>query len=266
MEIAGSPMEVDSLSFGERLNIVNTQVQIHQHGIIHNDIRLDNILICHHNNMDFKSALSTLGGQRGLAMSLNIRGDGQADKRPGVPCMGEVQQLTVAVIKCEFRSDTREDSAESVGPLGLERIHILEHQRVGLIQDLKHSFKLTRLQDIKLSDPPLQSKSLSTSLLDYRQYSVPSPCNRAPSRARPTGSCPPFSRPSRLWICLDGSLVETGNDGRSLGCVELEVFNIFRLGPAADTHVRALDQLFALTKLRRLLIGTLFVPSSMAQD
>ncbi|KAG0038649.1 hypothetical protein BGZ83_003028 [Gryganskiella cystojenkinii] len=45
MEIAGSPMEVDKLSYRERLKIVNGLLLIHQRGIVHNDIRLDNILV-----------------------------------------------------------------------------------------------------------------------------------------------------------------------------------------------------------------------------
>ncbi|KAG0039548.1 hypothetical protein BGZ83_002768 [Gryganskiella cystojenkinii] len=63
------------------------------------------------------------------------------------------------------------------------------------------------------------------------------------------------------------SLVRTENDGRNLSCVELDVFDIRNLtwvGQNANTHIRALDQLLALTSLRRLSVGT-FAPSSMAQ-
>ncbi|KAI9241659.1 MAG: hypothetical protein BYD32DRAFT_405221 [Podila humilis] len=50
MEIAGSPMEVDKLSYQERLKIVDSLSLIHQHGILHNDIRLYNVLVCRYNN------------------------------------------------------------------------------------------------------------------------------------------------------------------------------------------------------------------------
>ncbi|KAI8600148.1 kinase-like domain-containing protein [Dissophora ornata] len=46
MEIAGSPMEVDKLSSQERLKIADGLLLIHQHGIMHNDIRVYNILVC----------------------------------------------------------------------------------------------------------------------------------------------------------------------------------------------------------------------------
>ncbi|KAG0364204.1 hypothetical protein BGX24_004743, partial [Mortierella sp. AD032] len=45
MEIVGSPMEVDTLSHKERLKIVDHLSLIHQHGIVHNDIRPHNILV-----------------------------------------------------------------------------------------------------------------------------------------------------------------------------------------------------------------------------
>ncbi|KAF9536435.1 hypothetical protein EC957_010987 [Mortierella hygrophila] len=45
MEIVGSPMEVDTLSHEERLKIVDHLSLIHQHGIVHNDIRPHNILV-----------------------------------------------------------------------------------------------------------------------------------------------------------------------------------------------------------------------------
>ena len=47
MEVAGSPIVVDKLSYQERLKIANSLLLIHQHGIIHNDIRVDNILVCY---------------------------------------------------------------------------------------------------------------------------------------------------------------------------------------------------------------------------
>ncbi|KAG0345452.1 hypothetical protein BG004_003689 [Podila humilis] len=46
MENVGSPLEVDTLNHDERLKIVENLSQIHQLGIIHNDIRPQNILIC----------------------------------------------------------------------------------------------------------------------------------------------------------------------------------------------------------------------------
>ncbi|KAF8936442.1 hypothetical protein EDD21DRAFT_432245 [Dissophora ornata] len=45
MEIAGSLLEVDMLSYRERLEIVNRLSLIHKHGIIYNDIRLGNLLV-----------------------------------------------------------------------------------------------------------------------------------------------------------------------------------------------------------------------------
>ncbi|KAF9199712.1 hypothetical protein BGZ59_003739, partial [Podila verticillata] len=50
MEVAGSPMEVDKLSYRERLKIVDSLSLIHQHGILHNDIRLYNVLVRRYNN------------------------------------------------------------------------------------------------------------------------------------------------------------------------------------------------------------------------
>ncbi|KAI9241658.1 MAG: kinase-like domain-containing protein [Podila humilis] len=50
MEVAGSPMEVDKLSYRERLKIVDSLSLIHQHGILHNDIRLYNVLVCRCDN------------------------------------------------------------------------------------------------------------------------------------------------------------------------------------------------------------------------
>ncbi|KAG0031694.1 hypothetical protein BGZ83_004527, partial [Gryganskiella cystojenkinii] len=78
-----------------------------------------------------------------------------------VDCLRGLSSLrTLIVIECEFGPDTRAVAAESVVPLGLERPHILEHRGVGLVQDLKHSFKLARLHDMKLSGPPLQEQEL----------------------------------------------------------------------------------------------------------
>ncbi|KAI9241668.1 MAG: hypothetical protein BYD32DRAFT_405255 [Podila humilis] len=50
MEVAGSPMEVDKLSYQERSKIVDSLSLIHQHGILHNDIRLYNVLVRRYNN------------------------------------------------------------------------------------------------------------------------------------------------------------------------------------------------------------------------
>ncbi|GJJ78401.1 hypothetical protein EMPS_10760 [Entomortierella parvispora] len=50
MEMAGSPVEVESLSDENRLKIVDCLTAIHQHGILHNDIRLENILVCRDND------------------------------------------------------------------------------------------------------------------------------------------------------------------------------------------------------------------------
>ena len=44
-EIGGFPLELDMLSHEERLNIVNQLSCIHSYDILHNDIRLDNILM-----------------------------------------------------------------------------------------------------------------------------------------------------------------------------------------------------------------------------
>src|SRR5207247_1067922 len=44
-EIAGSPLEVDKLSLQERLEVVDKLSLIHTYGILHNDIRPNNILV-----------------------------------------------------------------------------------------------------------------------------------------------------------------------------------------------------------------------------
>ncbi|KAG0319570.1 hypothetical protein BGZ99_005013 [Dissophora globulifera] len=44
-EIVGSPLEVDELSQEERWKVVDKLSLIHTYGILHNDIRLDNILV-----------------------------------------------------------------------------------------------------------------------------------------------------------------------------------------------------------------------------
>ncbi|GJJ78399.1 hypothetical protein EMPS_10758 [Entomortierella parvispora] len=46
MDMAGSPVEVESLSDADRLKIVQCLTEIHRHGILHNDIRRENILVC----------------------------------------------------------------------------------------------------------------------------------------------------------------------------------------------------------------------------
>ncbi|KAG0043696.1 hypothetical protein BGZ83_011128 [Gryganskiella cystojenkinii] len=214
-----------------------------------------------------------------------------------VDCLRGLSSLrTLIVVRCEFEPDTREIAAESVVPLGLKMLHFLEHRGVGLVQDLKHSFKLARLQDVKLYGPPLQERELiglfagipamfrsisiqqgSITSTTYKQlYPVLetletldlSRCEADTSVIR--GILMECTR-LRTFCCRDlqmESLVESGNDGRNLGCDELEVFNIFILtwlGASANSHVRALDQLFSLTKLRQLAFGTLFVPSMMAK-
>jgi serine/threonine protein kinase len=46
-EIAGSPIEVEELSDQERSEIVTALSDIHDHGVLHKDIRPENILIQH---------------------------------------------------------------------------------------------------------------------------------------------------------------------------------------------------------------------------
>ena len=48
-EFAGSPLELDKLSHWDRLEIVDKLSLIHTYGILHNDIRPQNILIHHYN-------------------------------------------------------------------------------------------------------------------------------------------------------------------------------------------------------------------------
>ncbi|KAG0369129.1 hypothetical protein BGZ54_000243 [Gamsiella multidivaricata] len=49
-EVAGSPLEVDKLSQEERWKIVDKLSLIHMHGVLHNDIRPENILVRHGGN------------------------------------------------------------------------------------------------------------------------------------------------------------------------------------------------------------------------
>ncbi|KAG0307767.1 hypothetical protein BGZ98_009839 [Dissophora globulifera] len=49
-EIVGSPLEVDELSQVERWKVVDKLSLIHTYGILHNDIRMDNILVQHDSN------------------------------------------------------------------------------------------------------------------------------------------------------------------------------------------------------------------------
>ncbi|KAG0277030.1 hypothetical protein BGZ95_006653 [Linnemannia exigua] len=67
MDIAGTPVEVDKLSYQERLTITKGLFLIHQHGIIHNDLRLENILVCYNNGfqvrfIDFARSRRTCDG------------------------------------------------------------------------------------------------------------------------------------------------------------------------------------------------------------
>ncbi|KAI7827406.1 hypothetical protein BC939DRAFT_445122 [Gamsiella multidivaricata] len=49
-EVAGSPLEVGKLSQEERWKIVDKLSLIHMHGVLHNDIRPENILVRHDDN------------------------------------------------------------------------------------------------------------------------------------------------------------------------------------------------------------------------
>jgi serine/threonine protein kinase len=71
MEIAGLPMEVNKLNNQERLKIIHSLQLIHQHGIIHNDIRVSNILVCH--DSSFQVSFINFAQSRRTSDKLELR-------------------------------------------------------------------------------------------------------------------------------------------------------------------------------------------------